>query len=161
MDRWVAIACFDEAQWTSLLRVSGLGHLAQDPRFATLAARLLHQDALDAAVTSWTKTRDAYDCMLGLQGAGVPAGVCQTAEDRCENDPQLVALEWLTEVTGTKIGRWPVAEFPVKLARTPAHSAGPIGRGAPCYGEDNQHVLSTLLGMSDAEIEQLREQGII
>ena len=70
----------------------------------------------------------------------VPAGVCQTAEDRCDHDPQLGALEWLTEVEGAKIGLWPVAEAPFKLSRTPAHIAGLISRSAPCYGEDNEYV---------------------
>ena len=79
-----------------------------DPRFASLEARLANQDALDALVTEWTRNVDAYDCMERLQAAGVPAGVCQTAEDRCDRDPQLRALEWLTEVDGTKIGPWPV-----------------------------------------------------
>ena len=69
--------------------------------------------------------------MHALQQAGVPAGVCQTAEDRCDHDPQLAALEWLTEVTGTKIGRWPVAEVPVKLSESPAYIGGRIDRGAP------------------------------
>jgi hypothetical protein len=27
--------------------------------------------------------------MTALQERGVPAGVCQTAEDRCEHDPQI------------------------------------------------------------------------
>ena len=160
-DRWLAIACFDEAQWTRLLRVSGLAHLGADARFATLAARLLHQDQLDAAVTAWTQGQEAYACMQALQQAGVPAGVCQTAGDRCDSDPQLAALNWLTEVTGSKIGTWPVAEFPVKLAGTPAHSGGPIGRGAPCYGEDNHFVLATMLGLSAAEIQDLEQQGVI
>jgi hypothetical protein len=60
-----------------------------------------------ALVGGWTKSQDAYQAMLALQRAGVPADVCQTAEDRCDHDPQLAALKWLTEVTGTKIGRWP------------------------------------------------------
>ena len=76
--------------------------------------------------------------MLALQRAGVPAGVCQTAEDRCDHDPQLAALEWLTEVTGTKIGRWPLAEVPVKMSASPAYIGGRIDRGAPGYGEDNE-----------------------
>ena len=160
-DRWLAIACFDETQWAGLLRVSGLTHLGNDPRFATLAARLLHQDQLDAAVTGWTGSQDGYACMLALQQAGVPAGVCQTAGDRCDSDPQLAALNWLTEVTGSKLGTWPVAEFPVKLARTPPHSGGPIGRGAPCYGEDNHFVLTTMLGLSASEIQELEAQGVI
>jgi crotonobetainyl-CoA:carnitine CoA-transferase CaiB-like acyl-CoA transferase len=160
-DRWIAIACFDESAWTGLLRVSGLTALAEDPRYATLARRLRHQDALDQAVAAWTATCDAFECMHRLQAAGVPAGVCQTAEDRCDRDPQLAALEWLTEVRGTKIGEWPVIEFPAKLTRTPAHSAGPIGRGAPCYGEDNRYVLGEMLGYSSGEIDDLQAEGVI
>jgi crotonobetainyl-CoA:carnitine CoA-transferase CaiB-like acyl-CoA transferase len=160
-DRWIAIACFDEAEWQAFTEVASLQGLQADPRFATLADRLKHQDALDEAVEAWTRTCDAYEAMMRLQAAGVPAGVCQTAENRCDHDPQLAALDWLTEVTGTKIGRWPVPEFPVKLSRTPAYAGGPIDRGAPCYGEDNVHILTTLLGFSAAEVQRLAEEGVI
>ena len=88
-------------------------------------------------------------------------GVCQTAEDRCDHDPQLAALSWLTEVTGTKIGRWPLAEVPVKLSESPAYIGGRIDRGAPCYGEDNNYVYGELLGMSSQEIKALAEEGVI
>ena len=53
-----------------------------------------------------------YEAMQRLQEAGVPAGVCQTAADRCDRDPQLRHLQWMTEVTGTKIGTWPVPRCP-------------------------------------------------
>jgi len=160
-DRWIAIACFTDDEWHALARVAGQGHWLEDGRFATLPGRLAHQDELDAAVENWTRTQERYDCMYRLQRAGVPAGVCQTAEDRCDTDPQLAALEWLTEVAGTKIGRWPVYELPMKLSRTPAYIGGPIDRGAPCYGEDNVWVLTELLGMSAAEVERLAEEGVI
>jgi crotonobetainyl-CoA:carnitine CoA-transferase CaiB-like acyl-CoA transferase len=99
--------------------------------------------------------------MYSLQQAGVPAGVCQTAEDRCDHDPQLAALHWLTEVTGTKIGRWPVAEVAVKMSQSPAYIGGRLDRGAPCYGEDNHYVYGELLGMSPREIAALAEDGVI
>ena len=99
--------------------------------------------------------------MLALQGAGVAAGVCQNAEDRCDHDPQLAALEWLTEVTGTKIGTWPVADIAVKMSATPAYAGGTIDRGAPCYGEDNEYVLGQLLGMNSRAISELRDEGVI
>jgi crotonobetainyl-CoA:carnitine CoA-transferase CaiB-like acyl-CoA transferase len=99
--------------------------------------------------------------MEELQTGGVPAGVCQTAGDRCDRDPQLAHLNWLTEVEGSKIGRWPVAEFPVKLSETPAYMGGPINRGAPCYGEDNEWVLGELLGLSKAEMTRLADDGVI
>ena len=59
-------------------------------------------------------------------------------EDRYERDPQLAALEWLVEVTGTEIGTWPVREVPVKMSATPPFMGGAIDRGGPCYGEDNE-----------------------
>src|SRR4030095_3823465 len=99
--------------------------------------------------------------MSRWQQAGVPAGLCQTAEDRCDHDPQLSALNWLTEVTGTKIGRWPVAEVAVKMSESPAYIGGRLDRGAPCYGEDNHYVYGELLGMSSREIEALAEEGVI
>ena len=160
-DSWIAIACFDDAQWAALCEVAGLRAARDDPRFATLASRLAHQDALDGIVTAWTQQQDAYAAMHALQAAGVPAGVCQTAGDRCDRDPQLLALQWLTEVTGTKLGRWPVAEMPAKLSETPAYSGGPIDRGAPCYGEDNHAILRDYLGYSDADIERLERENII
>ncbi|MFT5450205.1 MAG: crotonobetainyl-CoA:carnitine CoA-transferase CaiB-like acyl-CoA transferase, partial [Gammaproteobacteria bacterium] len=73
---------------------------------------------------------------------------------------QLAALEWLTEVTGSKIGRWPVAEVPVKLSESPAYAGGRIDRGAPCYGEDNEYVYGELLGMSTKEIKELADDGV-
>ncbi len=39
-DRWLAIACFDEAEWRALADVAGHAEWTQDPRFADLAARL-------------------------------------------------------------------------------------------------------------------------
>ncbi len=161
-DRWLAIACFEETEWQALARVAGRPGWLEDPRFASLAARLAHQDALEAAVTEWTRGQEAHAAMLALQAAGVPAGVCQDAEDRCDRDPQLAALNWLTEVEGTKIGQWPVTELPaVKLSATPGHAGGITRRGAPCYGEDNERLLGELLGYSRAEVAALAAEGVI
>ncbi len=110
-DRWIAIACFTEGEWQALAQVAEHEGWLDDRRFSTLEHRMQHQDSLDAAIESWTHTQDRYELMMKLQRAGVPAGVCQNAEDRVDTDPQLRHLNWLTEVTGTKIGTWPVYEI--------------------------------------------------
>ena len=70
--------------------------------------------------------------------------------------------KWLTEVTGTKIGTWPVYEIPDEgVSKTPAYIGGPINRGAPCYGEDNMWVLTEMLGRTPSEVERLAEEGVI
>jgi len=160
-DRWIAIACFTEQDWRAFVQVSGQAALAHDPRFASLEARIAHQDELDSLVEQWTATQEAYACMAALQAAGVSAGVCQTAEDRCDHDPQLAQQEWLTEVTAPRIGTWPATEMPFKLSRTPSHVGGLPVRGAPLYGEDNEYVLGELLGFSTDTIKTFAREGVI
>ena len=159
--RWVAIACLDDTHWQTLCSVAGHGEWRDDRRFSTLADRLHHQDALDAAVGAWAAEKTAEDIMMALQNAGVPAGVCQNAEDRVDKDPQLRHLKWLTEVTGTKIGTWPIYELPMKFSRTPAYIGGPIDPGAPGYGEDNEWLLTSMLGMTKSDVSKLAEEGVI
>jgi crotonobetainyl-CoA:carnitine CoA-transferase CaiB-like acyl-CoA transferase len=160
-DRWIAITCATEAQWQALATAAGHAEWLADPRFATVADRITHHDALDAALSAWTRGFEPYELMLKLQAAGIPAGVCQTAGDRCDNDPQLRHLGWLTELTGTRIGRWPLAELPVRMSRTPPYLGGRPDRAAPLYGEDNEAILTGLLGMSAAEVAELTEQGVL
>jgi len=160
-DRWIAITCATEDHWLALAGVAGHGDWLADPRFATAADRMAHHDALDDLLSSWTGTREPYGLMLRLQAAGVPAGVCQTAGDRCDNDPQLRHLGWLTELTGTRIGRWPLAEVPVRMSRTSPYLGGRPDRAAPLYGEDNAAILGELLGMSADEVDALTEEGVL
>jgi crotonobetainyl-CoA:carnitine CoA-transferase CaiB-like acyl-CoA transferase len=160
-DRWLAIACFEDAEWTALVEVLGRPAALTDSRFATLAQRLEVQDELDRAVGESTESWDGYELMAKLQAAGVPAGVCQNAQDRYENDPQLKHNEWLTELDQTEIGRWPVKEFPVHLSETPAYIGGAVGRSGPNYGEDNYDVYRELLGLTRSEVDQLAAEGVI
>ena len=52
-DRWLALSCFDEAEWQALVAVAGQQEWLDDARFATLAQRLANQDALDAAIARY------------------------------------------------------------------------------------------------------------
>ena len=159
-DRWLAIACVSDEERRALAKVIGVDAAGQ--RLLTLTAGAQAEvDEVDALITRWTLGQDAYTAMYELQAVGVPAGVCQDAHDRCDTDPQLRHLHWLTEVSGTKIGRWPVAEVPVKLSETPAHIGGVLDRGAPCYGEDNEWVLGELLGYGRSDIAELEADGVI
>jgi crotonobetainyl-CoA:carnitine CoA-transferase CaiB-like acyl-CoA transferase len=123
--------------------------------------RLRHQDYLDDLMTTATCSRDPFQLMTALQEAGVPAGVCETARDRYEWDPQLQHLEWVVELEQSEIGRWPVKELPTKFSETPPYMGGVIDRHGPNYGEDNDYVLGELLGLAREEIAGLAEQGVL
>jgi len=160
-DNWIAIGTFTEDQWRALATQLQRPEWLADPRFASLDARHAHEDLLDEWVNTATADHDGVDLMYRLQAAGVPAGVCQSAEDRCENDPQLRHQQWLIELPQTEMGLWPVKDFPVRMAGTPAHPGGIPGRSGPNYGEDTERVLSRVLGMTPAQIAALRAERIV
>jgi crotonobetainyl-CoA:carnitine CoA-transferase CaiB-like acyl-CoA transferase len=146
-DRWIAIGAFTEDDWAAVTEVLGLDSLRDAPRFRSLPDRLANQDALDRLVGETTSRFDPFRLMELLQRRGVAAGVCQTAEDRCETDPQLRHLGWQVELDQSEIGRWPVKEHPVRFSETPTYMGGRFNRSGPSYGEDTDRVLKDLLGL--------------
>ncbi len=170
-DRWIAIACYTDEEWQALCRVlgrragpsggSGFASLAKDARFKKLAGRLMRQDELDRLVESATLGGEGYDLMFKLQDAGIAAGVCQNAYDRMFKDPQLQHRRFQVELDQSFVGKWQVKDFPVHFSESPAHAGGTINRGFPSYGEDNDYVFGTLLGLGDGDQKALAEDGVI
>jgi crotonobetainyl-CoA:carnitine CoA-transferase CaiB-like acyl-CoA transferase len=156
-DRWIAIGAFTEEQWISLVETLGKPDWVSDERFGTLSGRLRNQAALDELVDQATQAWDGVKLMQSLQDVGVPAGICQTAQDRYETDPQLTHLNWLVELPQSEIGTWPVKEHPTRFSETPTHIGGRLNRSGPNYGEDTDYVLGDLLNLSKSEIAELRE----
>jgi len=158
-DRWIAISAFTEEHWWAVAKVLGRPEWTADPRLATLSLRLVNHDYLDSTVNGATAEWDAFELMSALQREGVPAGVCQTAEDRYERDPQLKHLGWLVELNQSEIGTWPVKEVPGKFSETPPYIGGILDRHGPSYGEDNDYVLREILGLAQDQIAQLAKEG--
>jgi crotonobetainyl-CoA:carnitine CoA-transferase CaiB-like acyl-CoA transferase len=130
---------------------------ADEPRFATQAARFANQDALDALVGAWTKDKDRYPTMHALQAAGVPAGAVQTAEDTNDHDPQIAGRGLFFELDHPVIGEARFEGTPIQFSRTVQEN----WRSAPLLGEDNAHVFKGLLGVDDDEYEALAAEGAI
>ncbi|MGE0878344.1 MAG: CaiB/BaiF CoA transferase family protein [Acidimicrobiia bacterium] len=155
-DRWIAITAFTREQFAALCSVLDLSATVEGTALDRRAAA-----ALDADVRAATAAWDPFALMERLQAAGVPAGVCQTAQDRIERDPQLAHDQFLVPVTSTEAGTWPTRQFPIKLSETPSRPGGRPDRGFPCYAEDNDYVFGELLGLSAAEQAALAAADVI
>jgi len=160
-DCWVVISCRTEEQFAALLDVMGRPAWGDDPRFGSIASRLENADALDACIEGWTRTRDRYEIMHALQAAGVPAGAVQDAADRLERDEQLAARGHFTRIGNTEVGELPLEGVPFRMSETAPHTGGRLRRGPPRLGEDNEAVLSEILGLGSDEVEELHDFGAL
>lgn len=155
-DRWVAISVATSAQWQALCDVIQRPDLIEDERFATLQARLQHQDALDAFVTTWTRAHDAEtaEAMLQRQGIAAHAVLSMYA---LSQDAQLKHRDHFVELEHPIHGRTTVEGSRFRLSRTPAQ----IERCAPTFGRDSRYVLETLLGYGAERIAELEARGVL
>jgi len=155
-DKWVAISVGTEEQWANFREAIGKPEWADDERYLTLEGRLQHQIELDGHVADWTRGRDAYDAMRLLQKAGIAAGVVVNA-DELMNDEHLNQRGFFWKFNHPEAGVQTHAGQPIRLSQTPARHYRP----APTLGQHHPYVLGELLGLSDDEITDLEETGII
>jgi len=157
-DRWIAITVFSDEDWGRFRSALGDPAWAAEPKFATLAGRLGHQDELDACVEAWTSARTQQEAMELLQKAGVAAGMVQDPAQRAEEDPQLRARGHIVDlaVDEAEGGRVRVDGLPMTIASLP-HDAY---RPAPKVGDHNTPVYCGLLGMAGSEIEDYLKREI-
>ncbi len=158
-DGFIAICAVTEAQVATLFRTIERPDLLTDPRYATLEARVANAAATDAIIEEWTRPRTRAAIWQALQAAHIPAGPVAEIPELLA-DPQLHAREMITPLAHPTLGANSAviaAGLPLKFSR----AAAAFDRPAPFLGADNERVYGELLQLSPAQVQQLREQGVI
>lgn len=150
--RWVALSGSTDAMARRVLEAIDEGALADDPRFATNAARLANDAALDALVAGFIATLDQPACLALFRRKGVTVGPIYDAPQLLD-DPH-VAARGCYVAAGE--------EATVMHAVTPRLSGTPGGirRAAPALGEHTREVLGEV-GLAPATVQALAERGAI
>ena len=133
--RWIAVSGSTPKMAERFLRAYGLGHLLDEPRFATNEARVEHADELDRAVTGAIASKTIADI---------------------ENDPHWRARRLTLSVPN---GATPVRMRNVvpRLSDTP----GEIAWAGGTLGAHNAEIYNAELGLSGEDVERLTRAGVI
>jgi formyl-CoA transferase len=130
--------------------------LLEDPRFRTLALRAEHGDEINAIVADWCYRHTAREIEEILGAAEVPFSLIYNVKEIVE-DPHVVARGDIVTVEDPVIGPVRMQGVYPRLSRTP----GAIREGAPRLGAHNDAIYRELLGLTEAEISSLRDEGVI
>jgi crotonobetainyl-CoA:carnitine CoA-transferase CaiB-like acyl-CoA transferase len=155
---WIQIAAVKPEHWRPLCDAVGAPDLADDPRFASAAARDEHRAELEALLERRFATRTAVTWSRRLDDAGVPNEI---ALDTFEGEGALfdadnVRLGLVTEYEHPLMGTLRQYGTLVDFSDTPPEITAP----PPLVGQHTREVLAGL-GCSDAEIDELRAQGVV
>ena len=156
-ESWVAISVRDERDWNAFASVLGNPEWTLYPRFADPVARWRNQDEMRPHIEAWTSVRDRHDAARTLLASGVPAAPVLNPRDILM-DPQMVERGYWEVIEHPVVGKrlYP-RQVPAHFSAIPRHPRIP----PPLLGQHNREVFGQLLGMTEAEIVALEEEGVI
>ncbi|NIW25522.1 MAG: CoA transferase [Gammaproteobacteria bacterium] len=155
LDGSITYLTVSDDEWRGMCRAIDRADLAEDPRYATLVARISNidemVDLLDDELVKW-KTDEIC---ARLDAEDVPfARVCKL--DEVHTDPQIVHRESLIEAEHPSGGPLRMPRPTARFESTPSE----VRFMAPELGEHTDEILREL-GHNDASIEQLRGAGSV
>jgi crotonobetainyl-CoA:carnitine CoA-transferase CaiB-like acyl-CoA transferase len=155
-DEWMAIVCRDDVDWQAFCQVVR-EPWTDNAAYREIDSRKANEDALEADVSRWCESRNKFETQNALLAAGVPAAAVQRPGERVDQDPDTEGFGLWPTVKHAKMGNLRVDGLPVHLSKTDWQ----IERGGPCLGEHTDQVLKDLLGLSESEVAELREEGVV
>jgi formyl-CoA transferase len=154
--RWVAYTAPAQHLFERLCTMMGHPDLPQDQRYATAKARAEHIPAFLTQVDAWFAARTYEEAAQALEEAQVPYSLIMSMAD-IFTEPHYRARDMIIDVAEPTLGALPQPGVVPKLSRTPGrvtHAGLPMG-----YHTDE--VLRGLLDLSEAEVAELRQEGVV
>jgi crotonobetainyl-CoA:carnitine CoA-transferase CaiB-like acyl-CoA transferase len=152
-DKWVAIACQDDAQWASTCQVMGLSE-----QLVNLGCeeRRAHREEIDDAIGTWTSQRSGAETQELLQQQGVPAHRVQMSDALAE-DAQLEHRRHFRHVDHMTNEKMWVEGTRFLMSR----SRDDITDAGPSYGQHTFEVLEGILGYDADRVAELAVAGVL
>ncbi len=122
--------------WKALCEKTGLGALAQDPRYDTVRKRAEHAAEIVPKLHEALAARTAME-WEALFGDEVPCAAARRIEDMFDH-PQVQAEGMIGTLDHPLVGRYRGVIHPIKFGRTP----GPEPFAAPSLGEHTDAVVA-------------------
>lgn len=155
-DGYVVLNAPGDHHFRSILDVMGRADLKDDPRFLTRTSRVQNFEAVDELIETWTKTLPRDEIARRMLAEKVPcAPVRQLSEVMVdENMHARGSLQWINH---PELGRVVLPHSPLVFEGT---GRRPIEPSLP-LGASNADVYGKWLGHSEAELAQLKAEGVI
>lgn len=150
---YVFIMAVTPRMWKALCRVMDREELIEDSRFESAKARRDNAEILSAEITEWTSRLNKHEAMKILSEGDVPASAVYDSMDLFK-DKHLIERGFIHEVEHETRGTIRLLGWPARLSA----SKVPI-TAASTLGKHTTEVIAADLGLSDAEMLELRDQG--
>jgi len=143
-------------QWPVLCAVMGRIDLIDDLRFKDGWIRTENYKELAPIMVPVFKSKTTREWVIELEAVGIACSPVNSIAQAAAS-PQVQARNMIFDVEQPGVGVFKAVNSPFKFSRTRGETPG----HAPGLGEHTDEVLSNLLGMSEGEVNKLRQDHVI
>ncbi|MGD0623640.1 MAG: CaiB/BaiF CoA-transferase family protein [Thermodesulfobacteriota bacterium] len=151
-DGYMVLITVPDEDWQKFCKVAGREDWLSDSRFQSHKKRISNYQAFEPLMNELMKTKSTAEWLALLEPAGIMCGPVNNIA-QVVNDPHVKEREMIIEVGHPRVGKLRVTGTPMKFSRTLCK----IEKACPDVGEHTKQILSSMLGMSPEEIEELRK----
>lgn len=155
-DGRVIVAVGNDAQFAAFCRWLDLPELVEDPRFVTNPNRNKHRVELAGLLQERLRSRTKAETLAALPGLGVPAAKINDIAETFD-EPQVRHRGGRIELPHPLAGTAPAIANPIHFSASPVT----YRNAPPLLGEHTDDVLAEVLGLTDADIAELRANHAI
>ena len=156
IDGRVVIAVGNNGQFAQLCDWLGIPELTTDPRFVDNPDRNAHRLELAGLLQAELRNYTQAEVLEGLPGRGVPTAQINDIAQAFE-EPQVKHRGGRIELPHSVAGTVPGIASPIHYSETPVT----YRNGPPTLGEHTDEVLAEVLGLTAAQIADLRDAGAL
>ncbi len=155
-NKWIALACTNDTMWERMVKAMGQPELLAPDRFLKMSQRLAARDEVNGIVAAFCKTMPRDELIEHCLGFEVPIGPIYNVAD-IHKDPQYLARKNFIEWDEPRTGKITIPNVIPKLSETP----GEIRSLGPDVGQHNDEIYRVRLGLSEAEMQKLKDSKVI
>lgn len=152
----IIMAVGNDTQFADMCRAIGRPELAEDERFKRNFDRVRNRLTLEQILDEPLKQRSMLEWVEIFEKHNVPCGPIYTL-DQVFEDVQIKHRGMKTMLDHEAGAQVPSVDSPIRLSETPVN----LTRSAPALGSSNEQVLKHDLGLTDEQIQGLKDKGII
>ncbi len=153
---WITLAGSTNGIFACNCMAIGQPELTKDPRFLTNPMRVQHSAELNQIFAQWCGEHQLAEVLEAFEQAGGTIAPIYNIE-QVFNDPQMQARQAIVSVPDADFGEVRMQNVVPRYTNDPGRVRGTGG----ALGSANAEVFGKLLGLDEATLERLSEQGVI
>jgi benzylsuccinate CoA-transferase BbsF subunit len=153
-DEWCALSVETDEQWKALTKAMGQEDWGSDSRFAAVGGRMRYHDEIDRQIEAWSCRFANTEVERRLKSVGVPAERMRRINDLIDSENGATVFARMEE---PRVGSMLTTRLPFSLSS----ASLPLRQSAPDLGEHTPEVLCDWLGLTEQEIDTIKDKGAL